>query len=70
MNYKIGFIGCGNMASAIIQGITKKTDIKNSQIIVSDASEAAISKAYEDLGVDATRSNTRVVSECEVMLVN
>ena len=70
MNYKIGFIGCGNMASAIIQGIIKKTDIKNTDIIVSDASEAAINKAYETLGVDATRSNTKVVSECEVLFLS
>lgn len=70
MNYKIGFIGCGNMASAIIQGIIKKTDIKNNEIIVSDASEVAISKAYDELGVDATRSNTKVVSECEVLFLS
>lgn len=70
MNYKIGFIGCGNMASAIIQGITKKTDIKNTDIIVSDASEAAIAKAADDLGVNATRSNTRVVSESEVLFLS
>ncbi len=70
MNYKIGFIGCGNMASAIIQGITKKTDIKCGEIIVSDASEAAIAKAADNLGVDATRSNTKVASECEVLFLS
>ena len=58
------------MASAIIQGITKKTNIKNEEIIISDASEAAISKASEELGVNATRSNTRVVSECEVLFLS
>ncbi|MBQ8166532.1 MAG: pyrroline-5-carboxylate reductase [Lachnospiraceae bacterium] len=70
MNYKIGFIGCGNMASAIIQGIVKKTDIKNEEIIVSDASEVAISKAADNLGVNATRSNTRVVSESDVLFLS
>ncbi len=70
MNYKIGFIGCGNMASAIIQGITKKTDIKCEEILVSDASEAAIAKASDELGVNATRSNSRVVSECEVLFLS
>lgn len=70
MNYKIGFIGCGNMASAIIQGIIDKTDINREQIIVSDASEAAIAKAADNLGVDATRSNTKVASECEVLFLS
>ena len=70
MNYKIGFIGCGNMASAIIQGIVKKTDIKNEEIIVSDASEVAISKAADNIGVNATLSNTRVVSESDVLFLS
>lgn len=70
MNYKIGFIGCGNMASAIIQGIIKKTDIKPGEIIVSDASETTISKASEQLGVDATKSNIKVASECEVLFLS
>lgn len=70
MNYKIGFIGCGNMASAIIQGIIKKTDIKSTDIMVSDASEVAISKASHELGVNATRSNKEVASACEVLFLS
>ena len=37
---KIGFIGCGNMASAMIGGILKKGIVKKEEIIVSNLTEA------------------------------
>ena len=36
---KIGFIGCGNMASAMIGGILKKGIVKKEEIIVSNLTE-------------------------------
>ena len=41
MKYKVGFIGCGNMASAIISGLKTHAGIDASEIIAADASEAA-----------------------------
>ena len=41
MKYKVGFIGCGNMASAIIGGLISKSGISPMEIIASDASEEA-----------------------------
>ena len=37
---KIGFIGCGNMASAMISGMLKKGLYKKDEIIVSNLTEA------------------------------
>ena len=45
MKYKVGFIGCGNMASAIIGGLKAHAGIDASEIIAADASEAAREKA-------------------------
>ena len=50
MKYKVGFIGCGNMASAIIGGLKSHAGITASEIIAADASEAARTKAAEVLG--------------------
>ena len=36
---KIGFIGCGNMGSAMISGILKKGLYKKDEIIVSNLTE-------------------------------
>ena len=60
MKYKVGFIGCGNMASAIIGGLKAHAGIDASEIIAADASEAAREKAKETLSICTTASNTEV----------
>lgn len=75
MNYKIGFIGCGNMASAIIQGIIDKTDVNREQIVISDVSKDAEIKAVERIGVKASNSldpkerNVYVATNSDVIFV-
>ncbi|MDE6024200.1 MAG: pyrroline-5-carboxylate reductase [Lachnospiraceae bacterium] len=69
MKYKVGFIGCGNMASAIIGGLKNKADISGSSIIVSDASENALKKAAEKLGVN-TGDNCMVAASCDVLFLS
>ena len=41
---KIGFIGCGNMASAMIGGILKKGIFTKEEIIVSNLTEERVRK--------------------------
>lgn len=36
MNKKIGFIGCGNMGSAMIKGIVKSNLVDSKNIMASD----------------------------------
>ncbi len=70
MKYKVGFIGCGNMASAIIGGLINNASIKPEEIIASDASEAAISSANKSLGIDVTTNNISVSKESEVLFLS
>ena len=42
---KLGFIGCGNMAQAIMKGILGKGLYDKENIIAADHSEAALKKA-------------------------
>ena len=60
MKYKVGFIGCGNMASAIIGGLKAHAGIDASEIIAADASETARAKAADALGICTTGTNTDV----------
>ena len=46
---KLGFIGCGNMASAMMGGIIKKGIIKGEEIIASDLNENILKNAKENL---------------------
>ena len=63
---KIGFIGCGNMASAMIGGILKKGIVKKEEIIVSNLTEAGSRRSREKLGVETTMDNRQVVTQAEM----
>ena len=66
---KIGFIGSGNMASAIMGGIIKNRIFQPEEIIASDLSEAMREKAASSLGVCVTDSNIQVAEEAEVLVL-
>ena len=54
---KLGFIGSGNMGSAIIGGIIKNNIVAPDDILVSDLSESALNKVKDEYGVNVTGSN-------------
>ena len=66
---KLGIIGAGNMASAIIGGIIKKGIIPANEIICSTPVEAERAKAANAFGINVTESNTEVVKSAEVLLL-
>jgi len=66
---KLGFIGAGNMASAIMNGVIKNGIFKPEEIIASDLSEAGRNKAKEALGVIVTGDNREVVAWAEVVVL-
>ncbi len=65
---KIGFIGSGNMASAIIGGIIKKGIFEPKDIIASDMSDMARKRAEETMGICVTADNKEVVKEAEIIV--
>ncbi len=64
---KIGFIGCGNMARAIIGGIIKMQVAKPEDIFVSAHTEASVKKAEADFSVNGCGSNTEVVKNSDIV---
>lgn len=65
--YKIGVIGAGFMASAIVKGAIDSGVIPSSQIIVSDVSQIALDKIAR-LGVSTTLDNTQLVEQSDFVL--
>ena len=65
---KLGFVGCGNMATAIIKGIIDKRIVEASDVIVSDASSKALEKA-SSMAVTTTVVNQQVVKEANVVVL-
>jgi pyrroline-5-carboxylate reductase len=65
-NMRIGFIGCGNMASAIIAGILKTIPPRN--IIASDISIEKLQIAKKKLGIGTTNNNNVVVDRSDIII--
>lgn len=55
----VGFIGCGNMGSAILQGILDSKLLKPENILVSAKTEKSIAR-LQKLNVNTTKSNQDV----------
>ncbi|XP_012284914.1 pyrroline-5-carboxylate reductase 2 [Orussus abietinus] len=65
---KVGFIGGGNMASAIGAGLIRKGILKPANVWVSGRTEKTLS-FWRDLGANATLRNGDVVLNCEVIFL-
>lgn len=66
---KLGFIGCGNMATAIIKGIIKNSNIVSESIYVYDTYKPAMDKLNSELGVAACDTNESVINNCDVLFL-
>lgn len=66
---KIGFIGLGNMASAIIGGMLKKEVVSAADIIGADKSEAMAAKAAGQYGITAGTDNKMVAGQADYLVL-
>lgn len=69
MNKIIGFIGGGNMASAIIGGILQSGLAEKDQIIASDKLEGARSLLKERFGIRATENNRKTAETADILFL-
>ena len=69
MTYKIGFIGGGNMANALIGGLISKGLYQANEIMASAASEKTVSLLQHKHGIQSTLSNSEVVLNCDIVVL-
>ena len=67
---KLGFIGCGNMASAMMKGIIANGIIEAKDIIGADVFAPSREKAKETLGIEVTEDNVEVVETADVFVLS
>lgn len=67
---KLGFIGCGNMAGAIMGGIIQKEICKPEEIIGADLFEPGRKKVQETYGIQVTASNKEVAEQADVLFLS
>ena len=66
---KLGIIGLGNMASAILGGIIKEKIVPVKQIIGADVSEEGRAKAKKQFKICVTEDNKEVVEKAELIIL-
>lgn len=67
---KLGFIGAGNMAKAMIGGILKNNIFMPEEVIASDLHEPGLRQAKESLGIHVTTDNKEVARTAEVLVLS
>jgi pyrroline-5-carboxylate reductase len=66
---KIGFIGAGKMAQAMIEGILKTNEIGKENIMVSAATETTIDKIKTNYQITATNNNKEVARFADILFL-
>lgn len=70
MNKNIGFIGCGNMAQAIIGGIVKSGLINSKNIMASNRSYEKLKSTEEKYGILTAKSNDEVARFSDLLFLS
>ena len=66
--YRIGFVGCGNMGSAMMKGILTAGLADKDEIIASCHTETSKARLEETYGIDVTTNNKDAVDADVVFL--
>ncbi|MCA1056572.1 pyrroline-5-carboxylate reductase [Rossellomorea aquimaris] len=70
MNKKIGFIGCGNMAQAILGGILESGVVEKDAIMASARSQSTCMKVEQEFGVKCTEDNPAVAAFSDILFLS
>lgn len=66
---KVGFIGCGKMASAIIKGVLDSKFLSNKDIIASEVSDEFANNKKSELGIEVFTDNKFVAKNSDVIFL-
>ena len=66
---KLGFIGCGKMASAIINGVLKSSFLKNEDIIASEVNQELAEISHSKTGVEVVCDNKLIAKTSEIIFI-
>ena len=67
--YELGFIGAGNMAKALINGILRSDLYKKDRIAASDVKEEALREVNEGFGINVFSSNAELVNKARIVVL-
>ncbi|MCA9640618.1 MAG: pyrroline-5-carboxylate reductase [Polyangiaceae bacterium] len=67
-NEKIGFLGAGNMSSALIRGILASGMVQPTQVRASDISDERLERLRKQHGIETTKSNLDLVHWATILV--
>jgi len=70
VNKKIGFIGAGKMAGAIINGLIKSEFTTKENILATEINQELADKASQLLGIKVITDNIELVKSCDVIVLS
>ena len=65
----IGFIGAGNMATAMVKGLTRSGLYAPDRLLASDSDESKIRAISETFGLKGSANNRALVGDCTVIVL-
>lgn len=67
---KLGFIGCGNMATAMMKGIIGNQIVSKNEIIGADLSKESLNRIQSELGISVTFDNKEVAENADILVLS
>ena len=66
----LGFVGCGNMAQAMITGILTQKVVSPQELIVSNPREEKTAKLKDEFGIITTTDNKEVAKQSDILVLS
>jgi len=66
---KVGFIGCGHMATAIIKGVLSSNFLKNTALSASEVNEEFAQTKKNELGIEVLTNNKTIAKNSDVIFI-
>jgi len=67
-NLKLGFIGVGNMGSAIVKGVLGKKLLQPQNVFITDIDKSRVSALKEELGISVAEDIDKLLEKVDVLL--
>ncbi len=68
MQEKIGFIGAGKMAEALVRGLLYSGTVKKKDLLLSDKDKDRLGYIKKTYGVQTTTSNREIAGTCDIVI--
>lgn len=67
---KLGFIGCGNMATAMMKGIISNNIVSKEDIIGADRSKVSLDRIQKELGISIVFDNKEAAKNADILVLS